>query len=434
MIRSARASVSRVVAFGTMAGGEMVDLRRGHPASEDLPWDIMGRACAAMAGMVTAKSTSLNYGAARGNTQKLGSLLSRLYGSEVSVDRLMMTNGVSQALDMVIGAMLRSGDMIVTERPSYFLAAGIFRDHKLDVVSVGVDSGGMKVEALEAAIVHKGLRPRAVYVIPRHGNPSGATLTAKRRARLVELAEIYDFAILADEVYELLDWGDRDVLHRMACFGDRVVSLCSFSKILSPSLRLGWIEAAPTTIAQLVARGYIRSGGGLAPFHSEIALNADIDSHLAKLRATYRDKSRALCDALRANSDVLTPLVEPSGGYFVWVRLPPGVSAQAVHSPSILFLPGGSADPGGRMLDNEDDEVPLDNYIRLCFAFNPPSELSRAIESLVSSLFCHVTCSRLLCGACVSSQASSVRHQTPNRNERIIIPTTSTPDAVTRPA
>ena len=123
---------------------------------------------------------------------------------QVSADNLFVTSGASQALDLICTLFTRPGDTIFVEEPSYFLALRIFADHHLNVVSIPIDEHGMKVDALAEALTSE--RPRFVYTIPTFQNPTGVTLTQTRRDQLVALSREYDFLIVADEVYHLLDY------------------------------------------------------------------------------------------------------------------------------------------------------------------------------------------------------------------------------------
>lgn len=364
----------------------MIDLRRGHPAPEDLPWEVMASACENMASRLRNRSTCLTYGSYRGETEALSKLLSKLYGDKgVDSKRLMVTNGGSHGLDIALSALVSPGDLVVTERPCYFLAAGVLRDRGLRLASVPVDSEGMRIDLLEKALrTQEKFRPKGVYCVPRHGNPSGATLSEPRRRRLVDLSIEFDFFIFADEVYELLDWSG---LKTTRLSSHKVLSICSFSKILSPALRLGWIEAEDDLIDKICQKGYVRSGGGLAPFHSVVALEADLEKHLNILNQTYKLKSMAMCTALQRNKDVLTLLCEPKGGYFAWVKLPDGVSSErlAESQQQVLFLPGSKSDPNAddRCCEDDDD---LDNYLRLCFAFETPEAIEKGVDLLASAI------------------------------------------------
>ena len=437
--RAVRASVRRM--SGLVDG--LIDLRKGHPLPCELPHAAIASACERAAGDLRSGgegALSLNYGAARGSGAYLSALrdwLSLAYGSPVRRGWLLSTGGVSQGLDLCAGALTTPGDEIVVEHPTYFLAAGIFKDHGLVLRSCPVDAGGLDVDALEAALRAGTTRPRAVYVVPRHGNPSGASLDRGRRRRLVALAEEFGFYVFADEVYHLLDWS-RDRRPRLVEFdsryvdfddgggearGDdapseeeedatytrdvggargaprgaaggptpRVVSVSSLTKILSPGLRLGWIEAHPDVIAALAARGSLVSGGGVAPFASEVAARVvragDLDAHLAKTVAAYRDRSEAMLAAIDANSDVLEPLCRPTGGFFVWVGLKSGRRAQALLDAcagDVAFLCGDACDGGGAAVSGADAGRDLGTHIRLCFAMHAPAALAEGVRRIAA--------------------------------------------------
>ncbi|WP_439642817.1 PLP-dependent aminotransferase family protein [Gemmatimonas sp.] len=222
---------------------------------------------------------------------------------------------------------LRYGDD-QDEAPTDFLALDIFRDHGLRVVGVPIDDEGMQMPALHDALAAH--RPSMLYTIPSFQNPTGATLSASRREQLLASCAAHDVLVVADEVYQLLDFGAPPP-PSVATYvsGARVLSLGSFSKICAPGLRLGWVHGAPALLEQLMHAGLVQSGGGLNPFtsgvvHSLITLGL-ADRVLDDLKLVYAERSRVLCEALRdAIPDAR--LVEPSGGYFVWVQLP-GVSA-----------------------------------------------------------------------------------------------------------
>lgn len=422
----------------------MIDLRKGHPRLEELPHGAVSRACAAAAADLAARGEAglpLNYGPARGQRSHLAALagwLAARYGSRVERSWLMTTNGVSHGLELCAAALTRPGDEILVEAPTYFLAAAIFRDHGLKIRGVAVDGAGVDVDALERALRAGDARPRAVYVVPRHGNPSGATLARARRAKLVALAAEFDFYVFADDVYHLLDWTPGPRLPRLleedaayAALGDgaappddgggddydpaaaatgagapgapaaagapgapgapprgRVVSVGSFTKILSPGLRVGWVEAAPDVVAALAARGYVDSGGGVAPLASEIATrvvaSGDLDAHLDGARAAYAARCAALLAELDAAADVFEPLARPTGGFFVWVRLKRGLSAKALlarASRDVVFLPGGACDPGGAPPLGA-AAPDLDAHVRLCFAMQSEADVVAGARAL----------------------------------------------------
>ena len=405
----------------------MIDLRRGHPPTAELPHAALAKACAAAAADLTSNAEAglaIQYGAPRGCASHLDTLqrwLERRYGSKVRRDGLFTTNGASHGLELCAAALTKPGDEVVMEAPTYFLAAQVFRDHGLSIRAAPVDAGGLDVDALERALRAGTTRPKALYVVPRHGNPSGASLDAQRRAKLAALAREFGFYVLADDVYHLLDWSSaplRRLLEYDAAYasgesagggdssdpaaaagGDtaalaipddaRVVSISSFSKVLAPGLRLGWIEAAPQIISAVARRGYVVSGGGCAPFTEQIVArvleSGDADAHLDAMRQRCRSRCDALLGALDSAADVLRPLCRPTGGFFVWVEiLVEGVTAARLRdecADDVAFLVGDACDCDGLPIG---DVAPacLDRHLRLCFAMLDENELVEGVSRI----------------------------------------------------
>ena len=241
-----------------------------------------------------------------------------------------MTAGASQALDLICTLYTQPGDVVFVEEPSYFLALRIFADHRLRVVGVPTDAEGLRIDALEELLRQQ--RPAFLYTIPTHQNPAGFTLPLARRRRLVELAQQHGFLVVADEVYHLLSYGapPPPPLASWAATG-AVLALGSFSKILAPGLRLGWLQAAPEHIHRLVTSGLLDSGGGLNPFTSglvRVALERGWqEEHLGRLR-------RRLPQADRRHGRCAARLP--------WATRPAGAPRTAATS-------SGSPSPTGRM-------------------------------------------------------------------------------------
>ena len=184
-------------------------------------------------------------------------------------ESLLLTAGISQALDFVCGRFTQPGDTIFVEEPTYPYSFPIFRDHGLKVVGVPLDGSGMDLGKFEQLLAQH--HPKLVYTIPSFHNPTGQTLALERRERLVELSRKHGFVIAADEVYQLLHHGTPPP----ASFGTlaergNVVSLGSFSKILAPGLRLGWIQANPELMQKMLAQGALVSGGNFNHFASHV--------------------------------------------------------------------------------------------------------------------------------------------------------------------
>ena len=359
---------------------EMIDFGVGQPDFDILPLEIVRRAAAER--LAAGDTTLLNYGYEQGDGYfrlALADFLTRGYAMPVDADSLLVTAGASQALDMLCTLYTQPGDVILVEEPTYFIALRIFADHRLRVVGVPTDAHGLRMDTLEDAVVEH--RPALVYVIPSFQNPTGATLPEDRRRQLADLSRRHGFTVVADEVYQLLGYTETPPAP-MAAYLDRgnIVSVGSFSKILAPGLRLGWLQAAPAVIERLVNGGLIFSGGSLNHFTSNIvrvALERGWqDEYLAELHALYRTRIDVLDAALRAELGERVRYTKPTGGYFFWLRLPEGVDAVALRpraqALNVDFRPG----------INFSGNDGLHNYLRLSFAFYDAARLEEGARRL----------------------------------------------------
>lgn len=358
----------------------VINLAVGHPSLEMLPLREMEQAAAHR--FAQGDAEFLQYGYEWGDgflRTELAQFLSGEYGVPVRPEDLFISGGVSQALDLVGAMLTEPGDTIIVEDPTYFFSFNIFRNHRLNIVTTPVDQHGLNVDALEALIAQH--QPRLVYTIPTHQNPSGVTLSAERRARLVELAQQHDFYVVADEVYHLLTFGGEPP-RSFSAWADtgRVLSLGSFSKILAPGTRLGWIHAQEALLERLAQNGMIISGGGFSPLGSGLVRSmlelGLLPQYVTGLRQTFRRRSAVLADAL----DELRPLgldfERPQGGYFIWVTLPAPLKADELLpralEKGVRFQPGNLFSPNGTQPDK----------VRLCFAFYEEAELREGVRRL----------------------------------------------------
>ena len=311
----------------------------------------------------------LNYGFPQGDGRfrwALAAFLSCGYGTNVLPQQLMITAGASQALNLICTLFTRPGDTVFVEEPSYFLALRILQeDHRLNAVPIPTDQDGLVLPAVEEALTRH--RPSFIYTIPTYQNPTGRTLTHSRRQELLALAEEHDFLIVADEVYHLLDYGTPPPPPFAAHVDSgRVLSLGSFSKILAPGLRLGWVQTTPQQARRFAASGLVDSGGGLSQFTSNlvrVALEGDGQrDYLDRLRRAYQERVEAMDAALRQQIGDRASWSVPEGGYFFWLTCAEQINTttllQTAANSKVGFLPGRRCSSVGG----------LDHCLRLCFA------------------------------------------------------------------
>lgn len=360
---------------------DRIDFGIGQPGFDLLPQAILARAAAER--FAEGDTELLNYGYEQGDgrfRRALADFLTANYGAPVSAEGLMITAGASQALDLICTQFAQPGDTVFVEEPSYFLALRILReDHHLNLVSLPVDENGLIISAVEDAL--KRHRPRFLYTIPTFQNPTGYTLSAERRQQLIALSREHDFMIVADEVYHLLGYEGAPP-PPLASFVDQanVLSVGSFSKILAPGLRLGWIGAAPDLVQRFVLCGLVDSGGGLNHFTSNIVRvvleRGWQEDYLRKLRQIYRQRISVMHGALAAHFRDHLRYRVPQGGYFFWLELLTGADTSdllaAAHQRGVGFVPGTRFSSQGG----------LRRHFRLSFAHFNAEVIQIGIEKL----------------------------------------------------
>jgi DNA-binding transcriptional MocR family regulator len=369
----------------------VLDLSWGHPSPRLHALEAMQRA-ATSAFRHTGVAT-MQYGAEQGFGPLLEALAAFLsqqeaYAMPVAPETLFVTCGASQALDLASTLFAREGQTVFVEEPTYYLVSRIFADHHLKIVGVPTDAEGVRIDALEAMLADPAVpRPQLFYTIPTFQNPSGSVLAYDRRRALVDLAQRHDFLVLADEVYQLLHYGPPPPPPLVAfdtSAAGCVVSLGSFSKILAPGLRLGWVQAHPTLIARFVTAGVTASGGGLNHFTSTLVqaiLEHDLLApNLAILRQTYGARVRALETMLHEHLGDTIDFTPPGGGYFFWLTCRDAVDTRLLlplaEEAGVSYRPGPGFSPSGQFA----------NALRISFALYEIDSLQQAIIRLAHAL------------------------------------------------
>jgi DNA-binding transcriptional MocR family regulator len=280
--------------------------------------------------------------------------------------------------------LTRPGDTVFVEDPSYFFALDVLEGRGLRLIGVSMDEDGLDVAALERMLEVE--RPVLLYTVPVFHNPTGVTLRPDRRQRLVELARRYDFLIVADEVYQLL--GSTTPPPMRTLDRDRVLSLGSFSKILGPGIRLGWVEAPWQLWTVLRDCPVLRSGGGVSPVGTavmrEVLDSGMQDEVLLRLTALYDHRRAVLTEALETSLPDDVHFRRPDGGYYAWLELPPDVDAEALATiapaSGVAFRPGRVFSIAGRQR----------NRLRVCFTYYDDDALRRGGDRLGALLTEHL--------------------------------------------
>ena len=362
----------------------IIEFPWGHPDLALFPTEELARA--ATFALSRDDRAELCYGAVQGPGSLIRQLcgwLGQREGRAIPQERMFIASGLSQGLDLLCTLYTRPGDAILVDSPTYHLALRVLRDHALDLIPIAGDAYGLRPDALTDALARLRREHRSarfLYLVPNFGNPTGATIPLARREAIAALAQEAGLTILEDDVYRHL-WFDAPPPPPLSDLSpDHVIRLGSFSKLLAPGLRVGWLIAPPDVVRRCADSGLLDSGGGSSHFAAHVvAAYMELglfDAHVEKLRAAYRARRDLFCAALAHHLPDGCQWQAPGGGFFVWVRLPEGVDAEALlpqaEAAGVSYVPGVRfcADGGNR------------SHIRLAFTLLSPEELKEGARRL----------------------------------------------------
>ena len=301
-------------------------------------------------------NAALQYGLTLGRVslrEKIVGLMER-EGVKTTVDNIAITTGSQQAITVAAMLLLEEDSVIITENPSYLGAFAAFKPFATNYVGVNGDEEGMLMDELEETLKNTP-KAKMIYVIPNFQNPTGRTWSLERRKKLLELATKYDLPILEDNAYgEVRFEGERVPSIKSMDIEGRVIYLGSFSKILSPGLRVGWACADKEVILkyELVKNGLDLQSAELAQMQVDGFLDEnDLDDHIAKINKVYKERRDLMIKTIDEEFPKEAKYFYPEGGMFVWVNLPSHVNTRELLVKAIEkrvgFVPGGSFYPKG---------------------------------------------------------------------------------------
>ena len=373
--------------FERAGDDERINLAVGQPSIDLIPKKMLQTAAARA--FNNAPEHAFNYGDPQGEPIFRAALALFLQGqgqTNARAESLFLTGGNSQALDFVCERFTQPGDVVLVEDSTYFLALQIFKDRGLNIVGLPYDADGIELPALINAIeTHK---PRLLYTIASFANPTGLSLAEARRAEIARLSKQHDFIVAADEAYQLLHFekpAPKSFSHFLT--DGNILCLGTFSKILAPGLRVGWLEVSEALMPRLLASGWVNSGGAINQMASFIVTDClqqgALALHLSTLRHTLAARAAVMQSALKANLSELATWTAPNGGYFFWLRLTDSINTDDLVAPAsrarVGFQPGNFSSANGHH----------PNYLRLSFAAYGVTEIETGIQRLRTVLRQH---------------------------------------------
>jgi 2-aminoadipate transaminase len=358
---------------------EVISLAGGLPAPELFPIDEYRRAFEWV--LEADGASALQYGPSEGYRPLREFLAQRLtrFGMSCTADDVLITNGSQQALDLIGKLFLDPGDQVMLERPTYLGALQAFNQYQPRYAVVGMDEDGMCVDDAERVLAREP-RIKFIYAIPNFQNPTGRSMSLERRRRLVDLASQYGVPIVEDDPYgELRYEGEHLPTLKSLDTTGSVIYLGTFSKILAPGLRLGWVVAAPEAL-EVFLHGKqptdLHTGMVQQMATYEVCKNGFVDSQVERIKAFYKERRDVMLRALEEHFPSSAHFTRPAGGLFVWAELPESVDTRELLvdavKDKVAFVPGQGFHP-----DNTGT-----NTMRLNFSNVPPDQLREGVRRL----------------------------------------------------
>jgi 2-aminoadipate transaminase len=328
-------------------------------------------------------ATTLLYGEVRGYRPLRDLIAERMAtrGAVVDTADILITNGAQQGIDLAARIFIDPGDIVLTEAPTFMDALRVFRSHEADPIGVPVDDDGLQVDALATLLDRLPKKPKFLYTVPTYQNPMGVSLSPGRRRALVDLARERGLVIVEDDPYGELSY-DGNPLPTLKSLDPNVVFLGTFSKVLAPGLRVGWVASSP----QLREAFFnVKEGTDI---HNERIMTRTVyhtahgflDEHVDTTREIYRRRRDAMLQGLEREMPVGVSWTTPHGGFFLWVTLPEGYDTDVMLPDAtdrgVIFLPSSWFYP----------DRSWTRSMRLNFSSQPEERITEAMSRLAETI------------------------------------------------
>jgi 2-aminoadipate transaminase len=278
--------------------------------------------------------------------------------------------------------LLEEGDAIVVTAPTYFTAIPIFKSFGVEFIEVSQDGNGLNVSELEQLLPERKRAgrpgPKFIYDVPDFHNPSGVTMSRERREALLALAEKNNMLVIEDSPYRKVRFeGESQPLLKALDCGNSVLTLGTFSKLLAPGLRIGWVSGPRDLLNRMIQ---LKSDGGSCPLTQRIIFEfcsrGRLDSHIECIQQVYRAHRDRMVAAIRRQLPGVSLLI-PQGGYYVWLTLPESVDGDVLASRAardgVILIPGSKFFAGGKAPKN---------HVRLAYSHATPAEIDAGLERI----------------------------------------------------
>jgi DNA-binding transcriptional MocR family regulator len=356
---------------------DTISFARGAPSADILPADAVREAAAKA--LESDWQKALSYGTGRGHPGLCEWIAAELHG--IPAEEVMITNGSMEGASLLFRHLLEPGDRVIVEQPSYDRTLLLLNQAGVDFAPVPLEDDGVDIDAFEAALA--GGPVKLAHVIPNFHNPAGCTLSAAKRERLVELAEEHGFWLFEDDPYRLISFegGEPEPTMLSLDRAGRVIHASSFSKTVSPGVRVGYLAGPADEIATLAKRGsenYISPNMLAESIVLEMCRSGILSRNVDFVNDALRERRDALVKALGEHIPE-AEFVVPGGGYFLWLDLAQGTDCAALLTAAgdegVAFVAGPDF-----MLEGGA------NSLRLSFASVPPDQVEEGVKRLARAL------------------------------------------------